>query len=159
MIDFETQLKVQSYLDRELDAGQAKEMADFLAKGSEAHRLLEELKATRVLLSGNEPSVSVPESREFYWSKIARAIEHQATPVRREHRRSPVSWWGWLVPVSAAAMLVLILSSGGQFGSGLHSRTGTAAEAPEIDSPLDDASVISFHSATEGMMVVWISSY
>jgi len=159
IIDFDTQLRLQSYLDGELDPAQAKEMAELLAKDSQAHLLLQELKATSVLLSGNEPALRVPESREFYWSKIARAIAHEMAPAPHERRRDPISWLGWLVPVSAAGLVVLMLSVGGQFGSGPHPRAGTSAEAPEIDSPLDDTSVMSFHSATEGMTVVWISSY
>ena len=38
----------------------------------EALALADELRMTRAVLAGNEPERAVPESREFYWSKVRR---------------------------------------------------------------------------------------
>jgi anti-sigma factor RsiW len=159
MMSFGTLLKLQAYLDGELSSRQAAKMARFVANNAEAQLWLEELRAVKTLLAGNEPKMAVSESREFYWSRIARAIESQAAPAQREVRHGAIRWLGWLLPAGAAAALVLMLAGSPRFGALHLARTGTSTEAPEIESPLDDVTVMSFHSSTEGMTVVWINSY
>src|SRR5688500_5789467 len=69
------ELKLQAYLDGELPDREAREVAAALVSDTEAQQLLAELKTTTSVLRENEPQLTVPESREFYWSKIERAIE------------------------------------------------------------------------------------
>src|SRR6185369_11737100 len=47
----------------------------WLAKDADATALLGELRNTRKALADHEPALKVPESREFYWSKIEREIQ------------------------------------------------------------------------------------
>ncbi len=73
----EQQLKLQAWLDRELPDAEARQVEAWIASDPEAARLRAELENTRHALAGFEAGVRLPETREFYWSKIAREIERQ----------------------------------------------------------------------------------
>ena len=75
MMDYDSQLKLQAYLDGELPENEAREVAGWVAKDREAVALLSELKATRQAMADFEIGIKLPESREFYLSKIARQIQ------------------------------------------------------------------------------------
>jgi len=79
-MDDKAQLKLQAYLDGELPEGEARELATGLAQDQEAAALLAELRQTRDAIAGSEQVRALPESREFYWSKIQRAIERAEAP-------------------------------------------------------------------------------
>ena len=108
MIDFNTQIKIQAFLDRELPEAEAREIAALIARDREAAALHTELKNTRRAIAGAEQGIVLPETREFYWSKISRAIEQTS---ETETTRPTVTLWqllGRLIkPVSAAATIVL----------------------------------------------------
>ena len=61
-------------------------MANWLARDREAAALLEELRNTRAALAGFEAEVRLPESREFFWSKIEREIQRLEAPAPRPAR-------------------------------------------------------------------------
>ena len=109
-MDYDSQLKLQAYLDGELSEREAREFATLLARDQDATLLLGELRMTRQILRGAEPRMQFPESREFYWSKISREIQRQeASSVAREPAAKS-SWFGWrklLLPAGAVAALVL----------------------------------------------------
>src|SRR5438045_3337750 len=98
-MDYDAQLKLQSYLDGELPEAQAREVANWLAQDREAVALLGELRNTRQALVGVEIGIELPESREFFWSKIERDIqrEEQTAPAAR---RVPLfsGWMRFLMP-------------------------------------------------------------
>src|SRR5687767_7086210 len=71
----EMQLKLQAYLDGELPAAEAREVADWIAQDADAPMLFAELKNTRGALKAFESEIKLPESREYYWSKLERRIE------------------------------------------------------------------------------------
>jgi len=75
----EVELKLQAWMDGQLPGPEAAEIARLAETDAEARALLTELQQTRAALAGFESEIKVPESREFYWSKIARAID-QETP-------------------------------------------------------------------------------
>ena len=154
MMDHETQLRLQSFLDAELEAGRTNEMTALLSREPAARTLFEELKTTKALLGANEPQVQVPESREFYWSKIAREIQRQTGTDQTRRAPHPLAWLRWLIPASAVGLLALLLAVSAFLGS-----SARFATAPEIENALDDTSAISFHDASEGMTVVWVSTY
>jgi len=70
----EFQLKLQAYLDGELSKKETREVETWLASDKEAQLLLAELKTTNRALSIFEQELKLPESREFFWSKIQREI-------------------------------------------------------------------------------------
>jgi len=117
---------------------------------------LEELKATRALLVGNELELKLPETREFYWSKIQRQVE-------REEQRAPAAdapaWWiRFLAPAGAlAALAVLVLIA---LRSPERSQPLLASDdSHEIETPLEETSSFSFRSEAAAMTVVWVDSH
>src|ERR1700716_3675106 len=82
-MEYDRQLKLQAYLDGELPEAEAREAANWLARDREAVALHAELRNTRQALVGFEIGITLPESREFYWSKIQREIERQDQPQTR----------------------------------------------------------------------------
>jgi anti-sigma factor RsiW len=103
----ETQFKLQAYLDGELSTTERGEVEFLLQRDEHARNLLAELSQTARVLTAHEPNLKVPESREFYWSKIQREISREtaATPV------PSVSFGTWLrrllVPAGAVAGLAI----------------------------------------------------
>src|SRR5262249_51861206 len=81
-MDYQEQLKLQAYLDGELSEAESRELASRLASDQEAAALLTELRQTREAVAGFESGIRLPETREFYWSKVKREIERLDTPVR-----------------------------------------------------------------------------
>ena len=146
----EEMLRLQSYLDNEVSSAEGREIASWLARDAEAAALYEELKATKTLLAPeNEPAVSVPDSREFYWSKIAREIERVEREPARDH--SPRPWWvRALAPVAGAAALALIVLTSISFNAPAHHMAQKEVSGTD--------SSITFYSPEQKMTVVWISS-
>src|SRR4051794_9925969 len=70
----EQQLKLQAFFDGELPESESREVAAWIARDPDATALLKELRNTRQALSTFEPGLKLPESREFFWSKIEREI-------------------------------------------------------------------------------------
>src|SRR5215472_9549975 len=109
-MDMENQLKLQAFLDGELPESEAREMANLVARDKEAAALLAELRNTRQALAGFEAVMPLPESREFFWSKVQREIERQEAkqPAIEPHRPSLLAQWRRFI-VSAGAMAAVIL--------------------------------------------------
>jgi hypothetical protein len=147
-MDYDAQLKVQTYLDGELPPPEAREVANFLARDKEAVALLAELRNTRQALVGTEIGVTLPESREFFWSKIQRDIlsQEKGQPAKR-----PVSFFtGWrrfLIPlgaVSALCLAVLMTLSGG---------SGVSL----VETAVADSNAFTYHDFSTGTTLVWFS--
>ena len=160
------QLKLQAFLDGELPEKDTREVADWLARDAEAAALLGELRNTHQALAdfGKPGSalpsartvspasvLKVPESREFYWSKIQREIERSkpaAAPAKSASlftlfRRA-------LMPLGAAAVLVL----GGIFT--FHQIAG-GQRPVQVNALLGDAGAFTYRDEAQGMTVVWLS--
>jgi anti-sigma factor RsiW len=147
----EKELKLQAFFDGELPEKEAREIAAWLAADADATALLGELRNTRKALSDFEPAVKLPESREFYWSKIAREIR------QLEHDKVPEPSVPWfvllrriLVPAGAFAALAIagILA--------LH-QFGPASGSGEVRTMLADAGAFTYRDQSEGVTVVWLS--
>ncbi len=148
-------IRLQAYLDGELTGREAQQVTSLIESNAEARAVFEELQQTRSWLKGNEPEFRLPESREFFWSKIEREIERLQvgpSPSRvptwalffRRHLRA-------LGGVTVAAALVVfaaiqmnVVSPGGLL--------------EEIDNPLEDVGTFSFRSESQNMTLVWISN-
>jgi anti-sigma factor RsiW len=145
------QLKIQAQLDGELPPEEAREVAGWLAQDAAARALLGELQNTSQALAGFEAEIKLPESREFYWSKIQREIHRlesaQAVAVAPGWL---AGWRRYLMPVSALALAVLaavILAP--QLGLGR--QTGEAEFALT-----DDGSSFTYRDYASGTTLVWL---
>ena len=147
-MDYDAQLKLQAYLDGELPEAEAREVANWLAQDREAIALFAELRNTRQALVGLEVGVTLPESREFFWSKIEREIRRQeqlGPPARSVPFFS--AWRRWLVPagaVAAAALAVLVGLSGG---------SGVSL----VETAVADPAAFTYHDFSTGTTLVWFS--
>jgi anti-sigma factor RsiW len=147
----EAQLKLQAYLDGELPSREAAEVKAWLARDAEAQALLKELENTGAALTGHEAELKVPETRDFYWSKIARDIERQS---RQEAPARVPAWWAaWLwrslIPAGALALVcTLVLRSG---------ISEAAPEfAPELEVASDDVGAYTFRNQETGLTMIWL---
>jgi anti-sigma factor RsiW len=105
----ELMLKVQAWVDGELPASEAALVAELARTDAVTAALAAELRMTRGFLASNEPEVKLPESREFYWSKIQRAIERaEAEPAARESLPWLAALRRFLVPVSSVALVAFL---------------------------------------------------
>src|SRR6266699_574078 len=152
MINHETELKLQAYLDGELPTGEAKAVADLLGRDAGAQALYQELRITQSLLAGNELERKLPESREFYWSKIQRQIERvESTQADALTEPSTPRWWTrFLAPVGVLAALAVFVAvvlrspdGGATFLSLNHSH--------DIATPPEETSSFSFRSEAAAM--------
>jgi anti-sigma factor RsiW len=99
------ELKLQAWLDGELPAAEAEQMRRRAATDLEAARLTAELQNIKAAFLQSETTATVPETRAFYWSRIQREIQRQASV-----RHSPAPLWAerlrrWLAPVAGLAAL------------------------------------------------------
>lgn len=149
----ELSLKLQAYADGELSGWEAREVADLLAKDADARALLAELKNTSSALAGFEAEIKLPESREFYWSKIEREIRRLETSPPPRPETSPfVAWRRFLVPAGALAALVIA----GFLAFPQFHRPRVTATA-EAEFALADSQAFTYHDYANGTTLVWLS--
>jgi len=155
----DTQLKVQAYLDNELSSGDARSVSKLISSDAEIRDLYSELKNTKDVLLGNEPAVSVPDSRDFYWSQIQRRI---ASAERAPAVAQARPWWlRMLAPAAGTVALFAILLSV------MNPNTPDAvvpSQTQAVAAPLHkveqsgDVSLFTFRSESEGVTLVWVST-
>lgn len=149
-------LKLQAHLDGELSAQESRQVSEWLANDAEAQAVSQELREAKALLMGNERPAKVPESREFYWSKIEREIlRSDAAADRKASTVLSRGLWRFAISFGSAAALIilalLLIKPLMQSGS-------LVSYFQEIETPIEEANAISFHSQAAGMTVVWIDS-
>jgi hypothetical protein len=150
----EQQLKLQAFLDGEdevLPEAEAREITALLARDADAMALWGELKNTCNALKDFGPGPKLPESREFYWSKIKREIERSAPAAAPAPTVSLFTRWRRiLMPLGAVATLALV----GIIA--LHAFSG--GQRPiAVNSMLADAGAFTYRDESQGMTVVWLS--
>ena len=148
-MNLDDQLKLQSYLDGELEGDDREEMTALLAANAGARALLAELQNTRAALAGNEPEQKLPETREFYWSKIQRQIERESK--KTEAPPETTSWLRWLryaTPLAGAALLIGMLT--------ISSRHLPGVMSGETETS-DQMTAFTFRSQSDPMTVVWLA--
>ncbi len=147
----ELELKLQAHLDGELSGREAREIETALAADSEARALLAELRNTRVVLTGFEAELKLPEAREFYWSKIQREIlrQERAEPV---HAAALPAWRRLLIPSGVFAAAIAVLLGAYQLGWLRADR-----RPPQIETFLADSGAMTYRDEVERTTVVWFS--
>lgn len=149
-MDFETELKLQAYLDGELPEAEARDVARLLAQDQEATLLLGELRNTRQAVKEAEAIVQLSESREFYWSKIEREIGRLERPQPVEQRQPFIArLQRFLVPLSGAVALAVLLAV-----TLLNGNSATTLGETELAN--EDMGAITFRSDSEGITTVWL---
>lgn len=153
MNSIETQLKVQAYLDGELQGQELRQIEVLCSQDPEAKALLAELKMSRDLLAVGESVVQLPESRDFYWSKIQRGIlaAQPADESDKAAGRRDVWWRRWLMPAGALAALAIAAWLAGT-QTGLVSAPGAHSE-----SSLADTGAFTYRDFSAGTTLVWLS--
>lgn len=141
-----TELKLQALLDGELDAREVREVEALLTQDAQSTALMQELKWTKGALVGNDAEMSLPETREFFWSKIERTIAFEEKKAAAPAERA---WWlKLLYPATglAAMVAVMFVVSGGRTTDGADSESVT-----------EDVNAVSFRSESEKMSVVYVA--
>ncbi len=148
----EQQLKLQAFLDGELPEAEARDVAARLARDSEAAALVNELRNTRRALKALEPELPLPESREFYWSKIRREIERLDVPAPAAESASLFTWLRrLLIPagaVAAVALAVLVAT----LRPGVLNPVGR----PDTEIANADVSTFTYDDYASGTTLVWV---
>jgi anti-sigma factor RsiW len=154
----EQQLKLQAFLDGELPENEAREILSWTQRDGAAAALLAELKNTRQAMSKASPHLSVPESREFFWSKIEREIQRLEPAAAAPCVSLFAALRRWLLPAVAVSALVI---------AGLvphfnvpKSAVEAAADAdtPTVETTLANSDATTYRDASEGTTLVWFSS-
>ena len=151
-MDYEVQLKLQAYLDGELSEAEARDIGNLLAKDREAVALQNELRNTRQALSGFEVGTELPESREFFWSKIRREIERLEPATAKESSPAPsllTAWRRFLMPAGAIAALALALF--------FVNRQVLDSDNTGLEASRSDPGTFTYRDPDGGGTLVWLS--
>ncbi len=145
-MDYDAQLKLQAFLDGELPPAEASQVESWLARDREATALLAELRNTREAMGGFEVGVQLPESREFFWSKIQREIQPSVPPAP-EPAAAPffALLRRWLLPTAAAAALAITVLLA----------IPSARSSAEMS--VADSGAFTYHDFSAGATLVWLS--
>jgi anti-sigma factor RsiW len=152
-MDWEAQLKLQAFLDGELPAAEAREVADKLARDPEAAALLAELRQIRAALQGFEADIRLPESREFFWSKIERETRRSEKPLPVVRS---VSWAVRLRRLLAPCTVMALLVIAGMMVT-RHHGSSLLTSAPDMETALADPGAFTYRDYTSGTTLVWLS--
>ena len=149
----ESALKVQAYVDGELTGRDRSKIERLLQQEPSAQALVSELKSTQQLLAANQPEYSLPESKDFFWSKVASQIDRAPAGPAAPARWVAPSWLRWTIPAATCALVVSLFLL-----AKLPKTAPLAPAAPEPEVALADQSGFAFNSETDGMSVVWVQS-
>lgn len=139
-------------MDGELSVREAAEVRELLARDADAKSLLSELRNTSGALNGNEPACLLPESREFFWSKIEREIQREGDePVRPVAAPSFLAWvHRHLMPVASIAVVCGLLVLAALHSGRPEIRMGQMALVS------DDMSSYTYRDQADKMTMVWL---
>jgi anti-sigma factor RsiW len=148
-MDIESELRLQAYLDGELPEAEARAVEVWLEKEPGAPELLTELRQTGEALARYETGIRVPESREFYWSKIAREIERLE---RVEPQRMELPWLvrlqRLLMPATALALLAM---------GGVMALRSELPKTDEMETAMTDSGAFTYRDYDAGATLIWLS--
>ena len=147
----ELQLKIQAFVDGELPENEAGEIASQAAREPQVNDLIRELRHTRGAFKRHLETIRLPESREFYWSKIERNILALASVEEPVHT---VPWFVWLKRLLAPAVAVSVLVVVGTFAA---KWVGKGSPDIQVRTALEDSGAVTYRDHDAGMTLVWFS--
>jgi len=137
----EQALEIQALVDGQLEAGRKPEVERLMQDDAAAGALAAELSAVRAAVRSHESAVTVPASREFYYSQIQRRIAaEEAVESRKRSSGTILGWIRWLAPALGLAAVAAVLAM----------RTGSPTA-------LADASVMTFRSDADAITIHWLN--
>jgi anti-sigma factor RsiW len=144
----ELQLKLQAHLDGELSDREAREVTNLLAQDADAAALYAELTNTCGALKEFESEIKLPESREFYWSKIEREINRlENAPESKPADSLFLKLRKLLAPAMGVAALLLAINL---IGPG-------AKSSPDAELEFADADTLTYRDYAGGTTLIWLS--
>ena len=155
MNENEIQLKVQALVDGELTGLEAEALQQCINDDAKLQHLHAKLTQMRGLIADSELPRTLPESRDFYWNKIAETIEHEKRAGERPSPPTPASRWllRWLTPLVGVSAVVLLLTLQqptapdlGIILSGDH----------ELELSSDEIDVITYNTDDDSISIVWL---
>ena len=163
-MNLEQQLKLQAFLDGELPESEAREILAWTQRDSAAASLLAELRNTRAAMAKSEPHLSMPETREFFWSKIEREIRRlEAQTTSAPEVSIFAALRRWLLPAAAVSALV-IAGLIAHFNvpnnvppAVVETATDADADTPTVETTLANSDATTYRDASEGTTLVWFS--
>ena len=156
----ELEIKLQAYMDGELSERESRQVEEWVAQDKEATRMLNELAWTRSFLVEHEPAPVVPESREFYWSKIEREIEREerrvaTTRTAWESFIDMIPWRRALAPASGLALALFLVFGSLKFYD-LSAFEKYPRHLAQVENPSEEVGAFSFRSQSENVFVIWL---
>lgn len=158
MKDLKGQLKLQAYVDGQLPKTEVAEVEAWIARDREAAAAVTTVRHTKAALKSYEQTITLPESREFFWSKIERQIQGQEQRTARAASASaaPAAWIlalrRILVPAGALAAVVLAFSLASKQG-GL---TGSPQQAV-MEAAIGSPGTLTYRNFATRTTLVWLS--
>lgn len=155
MNDLEAQLKLQAYADGELPAAEAREVESLLQRDPSARATLDSLRNTTAALQSYEAGLRLPESREFFWSKVQREIlRHQAAAAPAQQT---TAGWGrilrrFLAPAGALAAMGIVI-----FFSTHETGLMDPEAAPMMEAALAGPNTLTYRDFSTRTTLVWLS--
>ena len=134
-------------MDGEMSPSEAALFERQLASSPEDQDRVARLKAVKAVLTPANVEAKVPHSREFYWSRIQRQIEHETQTPRRVRESFLARWRRFLVPFAGVVGMAALL---------LFSIKEPAPAFEDYTVTSDDMDSLTFHDNTAGMTVVWL---
>jgi len=153
----EFQLKLQAFLDGELSVKEAGEVEAVIASDSKAQSLLAELKNTNAAFAVFEQDLKLPETRDFFWSKIERRISSLENKLDAESgvsRGFPAFLRRFLVPAGAFAAIILAGFLAVE-QAGMGRKVSDLSGGVEV--AMSDSEAFTYNDSAAGMTVVWLS--
>ena len=163
-MELETQLSIQALIDGELSDEKKVDIERLMKADSEAQALFDELSNTVGALKDGEPERELPETREFFWSKISDEIEREDRQAEAAQARpGAVVWWKkLLVPIGAAAALVFAFTLFQPAGPDVATSNPGADPAPVAvteelaETELEMPESFTFYMFEQNATVIWV---
>ena len=155
MNENEIQLNVQALVDGELTGREAEELLSRLESDAGLKALHTRLTVVRGLMADAELPRTLPESGDFHWSQISKAIEREERQAKHLARPASSANWllRWVLPLAGIACLMLLFTLQQTTKPNLSISIGSDHE---LELSIDDLDVMTFNTGDDVMSVVWL---
>ena len=165
-MELEAKLSIQALIDGELSAEKQGDIERLVKADSEAQALFNELSNTVGALKEGELEHNLPETREFFWSKVSAEIKREDRQAEvAQSRPGAVAWWKKLmVPFGAAAALVVAFTLFQPAGPDVAktnfdtNTVSTAVTETLAETELEMPDSFTFYMFEQNATVIWVDS-